>query len=95
MCNKRSYCKYGNNINRYCNSCIKNYEEVRYYPANATNKFSEGKPVKLIVFNESSMESIRNDFIKKGNSECDFYKAFWEWAIEQEHFEPKVFRFDG
>lgn len=95
MCNKRKYCKYGNNINRYCSSCIKNYEGERYYPAGATDKFLEGKPAKLVLFSESSMEDVKSDFIKKGYSEYDFYKSFWEWILEQEHFESKVFRCDG
>lgn len=95
MCNKKDYCKYGNNINRYCNSCIKKYEDERYHPANAVNRFSEGEPIKLILFNKTSIEENKNNFIQKGYTEADFYKAFYEWAIEQEHFEVEPVRFDG
>lgn len=94
-CSKRDYCKHGNSINRFCNSCISNYKGELSCPVGVVDKFLEGKPIKLVFFSGSNMEDMKNDFIKKGFSEHDFYKSFWEWIIEQEHFEPEVFRFDA
>ncbi|MGL5717802.1 MAG: hypothetical protein ACRCX7_10165 [Cetobacterium sp.] len=94
-CDRRKYCKYGNNINGYCKACIKYYEGVRYYPAGAKRLFIEGTPIKLVLFNFNSMEGIKKEYLDEGKTECDFYKDFYEWMTQAEHFKEDVKRVDG
>ena len=93
-CKIAEKCVYGNNINYVCERCERYYEDSFSRPCDMRDLYKEGEKIKTILID---INEIKRKFVEfeYHNQRDDFYKQFYCYVLNCEHFKEEVRRFDA
>lgn len=93
-CSKVESCIYGNNINYVCERCYRYYEDRFSRPCSLNDLYKEGEKIKTILIDVNEFERKLKEF-EYQNRRDDFYKQFYSYILNCEHFKEEIRRFDA